>query len=123
MWAAVSNARVPPVWRTMLRLGCIAGVLATASCGSNLPQKPVQRAILVGVIRDPENNPIPGLDLELIFSPRVHVFSGPFHARTDSLGAFRFDAVEGIYELEIGSGYDYRSGFSSVQVRGIRLQP
>ncbi len=105
----------------LARLAAVVMVATIASCATNVAQKPVQRAVLEGTVRDPEGNPIADIPLMLVFHPREYVSSGPLRAKTDSAGAFRFEATEGVYDLWVGSNFDYQSGFSGVQIPGIRI--
>jgi hypothetical protein len=119
MSASGSERREVCTWRRFAPTLLL--VLFVASCSSDLAEKPVRRAILEGTIRNPEGQSIANLPLLLVFHPQAYVSGSSFRARTDSTGAFRFEATEGVYDLLVGADYDYLSGFPFVRVSGIHV--
>jgi hypothetical protein len=106
---------------TLGRSILIVTTFVVGSCSTHIPQKPLQKAALVGTVRDPEGNPIADLPLMLVFHTGPYPSGSPKYSSTNSTGAFRFEIVEGVYELWVGSDFGYASGFPSARISGIRV--
>jgi hypothetical protein len=91
------------------------------SCSSDLPVKPVRKAVMEGVIRDPEGNGISGLNVSLLYKLRDYGSRPVAGTKTDSTGTYRVLVPEGTYDVALGSWFDAAPGFSYLELQSIRV--
>jgi len=108
--------------RTITGNGCgsalvlLGLLLLGVSCSSDIPEKPVRLATLVGTIRDPDGTPISKVIVSLGGS---HGYSNTI---TDTTGSYRTTLPEGVYEMYLRSRFDASQSVPEIEMAGIRIQ-